>query len=83
MLRSTVWLPIRLSVSTAKTHLVYPPIPRLNEVVMTGVPMVVVVVVEGDLEVVPLDEVEGAVVDIHLILLIGEKMCHFKMLQLP
>ena len=81
MPRSTVWLPIRLSVSTVKTHLVYPPIPRLNEVVMTGVPMVVVAA-EGDLEVVPLDEVEGAVVDIHLILLIGEKMCHFKMLQL-
>ena len=82
MPRSTVWLPIRLSVSTAKMHLVYPPIPCLNEVVMTGVPLVVVMV-EGDLEVVPLDEVEGVVVDIHLILLIGEKMCCSKILQLP
>ena len=81
MPRSMVWLPIRLSVSTAKTHLVYPTIPRLNEVVMTGVPLVVVVA-EGDLEVVPLDDVEGEVVDIHLILLIGKKMCCSKILQL-
>ena len=73
MPRSTELLPIRLSVSIARTLWVSPPIPHLNEVVTTGVPMEVVVVVVGDMEVAPLEEVEGEVVDTPLTLLIGKK----------
>ena len=70
MLRSMEWLPIKLSVSTVRMLWVSPPTPRLNEVVMTGVPLEVVA---GDMEVAPLEEVEGEVVDTPLTLLIGKK----------
>ena len=77
MPRSTEWLPIRSSVSIARTLWVSPPTPRLNEVVTTGVPMEVVVVVVGDMEVAPLEEVEGEVVDTPLTLLIGKEILAF------
>ena len=70
MPRSTEWQLIRLSVSIVRTLWVSPPTPRLNEVVMTGVPLEVVA---GDMEVAPLEEVEGEVVDTPLTLLIGKE----------
>ena len=75
MPRSTEWLLIRLSVSIARTLWVSPPTPRLNEVVTTGVPMEVAVV--GDMEVAPLEEAEGEVVDTPLTLLIGKEILAF------
>ena len=81
MPRSMELLPIRSSVSIARTLWVSPPTLRLNEVVTTGVPMEVVVVV-GDMEVAPLEEVEGEVVDTPLTLLIGkERQGHISILN--
>ena len=76
MPRSTELLPIRSSVSIVRMLWVSPHTPRLNEVVTTGVPMEVVVVV-GDMEVAPLEEVEGEVVDTPLTLLIGKEILAF------
>ena len=76
MLRSMEWLPIRLSVSIVRMLSVSPLTPRLNAVVMKGVPLEAAVVV-GDMEVAPLEEVEavGEVVDTPLTLLMGKKTC--------
>ena len=61
MPRSMVWQLIRLYVSTGKMRWDSPPTQRQNEVVMTGVPLVVVVV---DMVVAPL--VEGEVVEVDM-----------------
>jgi hypothetical protein len=61
-----------------RTLSVSPPTPRLNEVVTTGVPPEVVVVVVDIAVVAPLEEVEGeVVVDTPLTLLIGKKIFIF------